>query len=298
MNLHYNKFVSKHFILFVALISALAGALIVALVFFIGSYSQSSPVGMLASPNGYESTCNVLGLKVHGQIVGSRADIPPSEVFVMQDYSGGSYFASPNYTVADELVEWLRNAYFDNTIKAIFVDIKSGGGMAVAGEALAAAIRNVNKPSIAVIHDLGASSAYLTASAADTIFASRSSSVGSIGVTSSFTSQAEKNQKEGIAFEQLSSGPFKDTFNPDKELTDAERDLIMRDVLISRDHFVQQVSDYRSIPFADVDKIADGSTVLGMKALELGLIDEIGGTWDALETLENRLGEPVSVCWL
>ena len=286
-----------------AAVSALAGV-------FLATWSWNFYQLTLQSTDTYQSgfqdyatdftssaNCNVLGIQIHGQIVGSRADIPLADTLVMQQSDGSTYLLAPNYTIADEVEDVLRNAKTNENIKGIIVDIDSGGGVVVGGQEIAVAIKRLAKPSVALIRDLGASAAYLSASATDEVLASRDSSVGSIGVTSSFVTQTSKTTKEGLVFEQLSSGPFKDTFNPEKPLNDAERALIMRDVKISRDHFVSLVSEYRSIPYEDVDKIADGSTVLGSTALELGLIDGIGGIGDAIDSLERQLGEPVSICW-
>ena len=128
------------------------------------------------------------------------------------------------------------------------------------------------------------------------VFASENSAVGSIGVSSSYTDISEKNRREGVTFHQLSSAPYKDTYNPDKPLTDAERALIMRDVNVSHDNFVRAVALYRGMPVESVAAFADGSTLPGQAALDAGLIDEIGGTEEALGYLEQAIGEPPAVC--
>jgi len=185
----------------------------------------------------------------------------------------------------------------DPNIKALLIDIDSGGGGAVAGEEIAMAVKRFGKPSAAVIREMGASSGYFVATAADTIFASEASSVGSIGTTYSYVSQYEKNKKEGYTFESLSSGPYKDMFSADKPLTDDERALIMRDIKIDRDNFVKRVAEYRNQPVEKIDALADGSTMLGQQALENGLIDKIGGTEEALAYLEQAIGEPPVLCY-
>lgn len=243
------------------------------------------------------ATCNVLGIQVHGAIVSGRADIPLMDTQSEQLSDGTSRLVAPNYTVANEVEDLLRSASKDESIKALIVDVNSPGGGVVSGQEIANAIRKSGKYSVAVIHDIGASAGYLSASAATKVFAGRDSEVGSIGVTASFLNQYEKNKKDGITYEVLSSGIYKDTYSPDKPLTDAERKLIMRDINISRNHFVQLVSDYRGIPFADVDKLADGSTMLGEAALEHKLIDSIGTMWEAMDAIEAEIGEPAVICW-
>ena len=81
-------------------------------------------------------------------------------------------------------------------------------------------------------------------------------------------------------------------FSADKPLTDAERALIMRDIKIDRDNFVQRVAEYRRQPVEKIDALADGSSMLGEQALENGLIDRLGGTEEALAYLEQAIGEP------
>jgi protease-4 len=215
----------------------------------------------------------------------------------VQDYDGTTRLVAPNYTVANEIEDMLRDVSTDDGIKAILVDVDSPGGGVVSGQEIANAIRKSGKFSVSVIHEIGASAGYLAAAAANKVFAGRDSEVGSIGVTASYLNQYEKNQREGIKYEQLSSGTYKDTYSPDKPLTADERSLIMRDINMARDHFVTLVSEYRNIPVEDVDKLADGSTMLGDAALNNKLIDNLGTTWEALDALEAEIGEPVSLCW-
>jgi len=256
---------------------------------------SSSSFSLRGQEQPLSPSCNVLGIQVHGNIVATRADIPPSDTTLPADAS--STITTPNYTVSSDIEDTLRYASTDPSIKALLIDVDSFGGGAVAGNEIALAIRRFGRPSVAVIHEIGASSGYLAAAAADTVFASEDSSVGSIGATSSFLNQSEKNKKEGILYEQLSSGPYKDLFSSDKPLTDAERALIMRDVKISRDNFVKMVADFRHQPVAKIDALADGSTMMGKAALDNGLIDAFGGTWDAIDYLTDQLGEPANVCW-
>lgn len=244
---------------------------------------------------GKPSSCNVLDLQIYGNIVNTRADVPVSDTLVLNDAAGT--ILTPNYTVATDVEYGLKTAAENPNIKALLLDVDSYGGGSEAGQEIANAIRAFGKPSIAVIRGGGVSSGYLVAAAADRILALEGSTVGSIGATYSFLTQYEKNKKEGIAYEQLSSGPFKDTFSPDKPVTDAERKLINRDLEILRKDFVAQIASYRRLPIEKVDALADGSTMLGAQALESGLIDGIGGSKEALAQLEQIIGEPASVCW-
>ncbi len=231
--------------------------------------------------------CNVLGINVHGQVV----------TYISNDSYNDIGDLMYDLVSADEVAWYIREAEKEDSIKAILVEIDSGGGSPVAGEEMAIAIRSSSKPTVAMIRDIGASAAYWAATGANRIFASKNSDVGSIGVTSSYISNVEKNNKEGLTFEQISSGKFKDSGTADKPLTNEERALFLRDVNIIYENFIEAVSVNRNIPIADVRKIADGSTVLGERAKELRLIDEIGGINEVEKYLSELIGAPAEICW-
>lgn len=241
--------------------------------------------------------CNVLKVPVYGSITTIRpADASSSDQLPEEDTTTYPTYDT-NYTISMEIEETIRLASQDPTVKGFLVDIESYGGTPAASHEIARAIRKSGKPSAAVVHEFGTSGAYLVAASTDIIFASEESMVGSIGVTSSYVDNVEKNKKEGLTYNQLSSVPFKDAGSPDKPLTSAERALFMRDIQISHDNFVETVASFRNLPLEHVSSLADGSTIMGEAALEKGLIDAIGGTEEALGYLEQAIGEPVSVCW-
>jgi len=287
---------------FAVALAAAIGTVIASLIISWGTsvyenHKYASEDGMMSQSYSNDSSCNVLGIQVHGEIVASRADIPLADTQPVTQSDGTTQLLAPNYTVADEVEDTLRNASRNDSIKAILVDVDSPGGGVVSGQEIANAIRKSGKYSVAIIHEVGASAGYLSAAAAYKVYAGRDSEVGSIGVTASFLNQYQKDQQEGIVYEQLSSGTYKDTFSPDKPLTADEKALIMRDVNLAKEDFVKLVSLYRNIPVPDVEKIADGSTMMGDAAVKNKLIDGVGTTWDALDDIEKQIGEPVSLCW-
>lgn len=233
-----------------------------------------------------EDTCTAIGINLHGTIL----------TYVPEHAEGDSFF---DYDVtASENVTWsIKDANTNPQIKAIVIDVDSGGGSPVGGEEIANAIKNSKKPVVAFIRGSGASAAYWAISSADKIFASANSDVGSIGVTRSYVSNVEKNLKEGYTFEQISTGKFKDSGSPDKPLTNEEKALFLRDSNIIFENFVKDVSMNRGLTVKQVKAFADGSTVMGVRAKELGMIDEIGGLNEAESYLEEIIGEKPEVCW-
>jgi protease-4 len=167
----------------------------------------------------------------------------------------------------------------------------------VAGEEIANAIKQSEKPVIAVIRQTGASAAYLAISSSDKIFASKNSDVGGIGVTSSYLSNTIKNQQDGYTYEQLTAGKYKDSGNPDKPLTVEEKKLFLRDINIVYENFIEAVSQNRNMPLEKVRALADGSTMLGEEAMKQGLIDEIGDMDEAQAYITKTIGEKSDICW-
>lgn len=233
------------------------------------------------------SSCNVAGLTLHGDVV---SYISP------ENYdSDGNLIADE--TAAEDLTYQIGQAEADENIKAIILEVDSYGGAPVAGEEIADALRNATKPTVALIRGAGDSAAYWAATGADRIFASKNSDVGSIGVTMSYLDAVKQNADMGLTYNQLSSGKYKDTGDPGKTLSDDEKKLLMRDVKIIYQNFVDAVAANRKLDAAKVAALADGSTMLGQMALQNGLIDEIGGEAEAKEYLKGIVGEDIEICW-
>lgn len=228
--------------------------------------------------------CNVQGINVHGRMF---TYVPETD----------SIPDLTDSTASEHIVAQIDAAEKNDDIQALLIEIDSVGGSPVAGEEIAKALSMSKKPSVALIRQTGASAAYWAASGANYIIASENSDVGSIGVTASFVDNVQKNKREGISFNQLSAGTFKDYGSPDKSLTDSERSLIMRDVQIIHKNFINAVAQNRKMPVQSVAAIADGSTVLGARALELGLIDQIGGYAETNQYLEKTIGKKAEICW-
>ena len=198
---------------------------------------------------------------------------------------------------SEDIVYEIEQAETDDDIKAIILEIDSTGGAPVAAEEVANALQRATKLTVALIRESGASAAYYAASGADIIFASENSDVGSIGVTTSYVSNSDKNQKEGLMYNQLIAGKFKDMGNPDKILTSEEKRLIMRDIKIVHENFIKTVAENRDLEIDKVRKLADGSSMLGQMALENGLIDKIGGLDEVMEYLLGKFDEGIKACW-
>lgn len=233
-----------------------------------------------------DSNCSVLGINLHGMLL---TYIPPK--------NENDSLTNTDVVASEDVDYSIKQANDDPKIKAILIEVDSSGGLPVAGSEIASTIKDSSKPVVAVIRQSGLSAAYWAISSAEHIFASKNSDVGSIGVTQSYLDNVGKNKKDGVDYVQLIAGKYKDAGNPDKPLTDEEKQLFLRDLNIIHKNFIADVADNRGISVSDVQKIADGSSVLGEQAKRLHLIDEIGGLPEAEKYLEDKIGEKPDVCW-
>ncbi len=200
-------------------------------------------------------------------------------------------FASYDLIVTPaDVRDFFARAEADPLIHGVLIEVNSPGGTPVASEQVAEIINTSNLPTVSLIGDLGTSGGYLAAAAADRVVASAMSDVGSIGVTMSYLEESIKNYEEGITFVPLASGEFKDAGNPNKPLTPEERLRFEADLQIVHNEFVGSIARLRNMPVAEVELLADGSTMPGVQALEKGLVDSIGGRQVAAEEFSNKLG--------
>lgn len=198
---------------------------------------------------------------------------------------------------SENIVDTINQIEKNRSIKAIILEIDSYGGLSIAGEEVANALKRANLPTVALIRSAGLSASYWASTGADIIIASENSDVGSIGVTMSYLDNSRSNQIKGLTYNQISFGKYKDTGDPDKILTYEEKLYLMRDVNIMAENFIKAVSENRNLEIEKVRALADGSSMLGQMALENGLIDKIGDLETAREYLEKEIGEQVEVCW-
>lgn len=220
-----------------------------------------------------DGTCNVAVMPIEGVIL------------PFSSYDEYSLITTPGM-----VRDFITQAESDPFIEAIMLDINSPGGAPVASEQIAEYVRMSSLPSVSLIGDIGASGGYLIAASADTIISSPMSDVGSIGVTMSYLENSKKNEEEGLTYVQLSSGKFKDAGSPEKSLTDEEREMFERDIRIVHEEFVKRVASYRNKSVEEIEKLADGSALPGVKALEAGLVDHLGNRQTAKEVLSGILG--------
>lgn len=182
---------------------------------------------------------------------------------------------------ANTVVTGLRNAFEDKHTKAVILAINSPGGSPVQSNYIYDEMKRLRSkypaiPLYAVIGDIGASGAYYIASAADKIYASESSLVGSIGVTAAGFGFVETLDKLGVERRNYTSGEHKsflDPFSPEKP---EERAFWQQVLSQTHEQFIRRVRDGRGERLKESSDMFSGLIWNGEQALQMGLIDGYG----------------------
>jgi len=170
----------------------------------------------------------------------------------------------------------------DPNIKAVVVRINSPGGSVVASDEIYHALLDFEKPVVIWMGDTAASGGYYISCGGDYVFAHPGTLTGSIGVISQFLNVEELMEKIGVDATVITSGPSKDMGSLFREMTEEEQALWRSIIDEVYDGFVEIVAQARDLPLEDVRELADGRVYTGQQALELGLVDEVGTSDDAV----------------
>ena len=181
----------------------------------------------------------------------------------------------------------IRRVRLDKSIKAIVLRVNSGGGSALASENIwrELSLAKQDKPVVVSFGDVAASGGYYIGCGADSIFASRNTITGSIGVFGVIPNmQGFFKDKLGVTFDVVKTAPFADAGAVYRPLTEAEKGFIQQSVEQTYLQFKQRVAQGRKRDMAYVDSVAQGRVWSGDDAVRLGLVDKIGGLQDAINS--------------
>ena len=178
----------------------------------------------------------------------------------------------------------------DAHAKALIVTIDSPGGTTSGSEGLYLALREVarKKPVVAVMGTVAASGGYVTAIGADHIIARGNTITGSIGVLMQNTEVSELLKKIGVGIEMITSGPLKGKPSPFEPMDAQGRAAIKTLIDDSYRWFVDMVAERRNLTPERARELSDGRVYSGRQALEVKLIDQIGGMPEARAWLEKE----------
>lgn len=237
----------------------------------------------------------VIGLATGG---GQRIGV---ERIGMEAAAGGAHVArlAISGTIGEQRRELqaLERARRDDTVRALILAIDSPGGGMAGGEALHAAIARFaeTKPVVATMGGVAASAGYMIAMPAHRVLARESTLTGSIGVILQSVNVSDLLERLGIRPEVIASGPLKDQPSPFRPLSVEGRASLERLIADLHGQFIRMVAAGRHMEEARVRELADGRVFSGREAVELGLVDAIGGEREARAWLAAERDVPESL---
>lgn len=203
---------------------------------------------------------------------------------------------------SEKVVRQLERFNRRKDIDAILVRVDSPGGTVAASQEIYEKIRRIRddgqKPIIASMGTVAASGGLMVALGADTIMANSGTVTGSIGVILDYPVAEDLLSKIGVTVEVIKSGALKDAGSPYRASTAEDRRSFQIVIDDLHEQFTELVARERGLSLEAVRKMATGQVFTGRQALELELIDLLGGYEDALNlagVLTGNLERPVPV---
>lgn len=200
------------------------------------------------------------------------------------DTSGAEPISMEN-NINQSLARQLRKAAQDDKVKAVVLRVNSPGGSAFVSDVIWKQVVELKKkkPIVVSMGDLAASGGYYISCAADYIFAEPMTLTGSIGIFGMFPNFRGIAEKVGITTDVVKTAKYADMGMLFEPMTDDEKALIQAHVEQGYDTFISRVAEGRKMSKSAVDSVGQGRVWLGERALELGLVDELGGLQQAID---------------
>lgn len=215
--------------------------------------------------------------------------------------SGSSGIDPMNGSVvgSDTLVEYIRKARKDRSIKAVVLHVDSPGGSTIASDVIWRELTLIRtgpgaRPLVASMSDLAASGGYYIAMAAPDIVAEPGTLTGSIGIYGGKIVTGGTYEKLGMNIEAVSVGKHAEMNSPVRPYSEAERVKMEAQLRAFYDQFVEKAATSRHMKPEALDAIAQGRVWTGRQARSLGLVDVLGGLDRAVALAKERARIPAN----
>ena len=203
----------------------------------------------------------------------------------------------------DSAVAVIRDARFDDDIKAVVMRVDSPGGSIYASEQIYRELRELRaagKPVIVSMSSTAASGGYYIASAADEIWAAPTTLTGSIGVFAAIPTFQGTLDKLGLHSDGVGTTRLSGQFRLDRELGPDAKAILQAGVENAYRQFLERVAKSRDKSADQIDKVAQGRVWAGADAKQRGLVDKLGTLEEAIKAAAERakLGAQYEVRYL
>ncbi len=209
-------------------------------------------------------------------------------VYAVGDIDGAS--SGSGGINSKELVETLKNVREDSLVKAVVLRINSPGGSAYGSEQIwrAVSLLKKEKPIIVSMGDYAASGGYYIACEADVIVAQPTTLTGSIGIFGIIPNVKGLTDKLGITYDIVKTNEKADMPAMNRPFTADEHEVMQAYVNHGYEIFVKRCADGRNKTTDEIKAIAEGRVWTGARAIEIGLVDELGGLEKAIEIAQKQ----------
>lgn len=206
--------------------------------------------------------------------------------------AGNSPFGGGGLAGGDRIAAALRAARADAGVRAVVLRVDSPGGAVTGSDVIwrEVELTAAKMPVIVSMSDVAASGGYWIATAGTRIMAMPGTYTGSIGVVMARFNLAGTYDKLGVGNSIVKRGENADIFVDSQALSAAQRARLQLSVDTTYDAFISKVAEARNLSRDAVEQLAAGRVWTGKQALELGLIDEIGGLRAALSAARREAG--------
>ncbi|HXK12253.1 MAG TPA: signal peptide peptidase SppA [Vicinamibacteria bacterium] len=194
----------------------------------------------------------------------------------------------PGTIGGDSTARVLRRVREDDKVKAVVLRIDSGGGSAFASEIIrreCELVRKAGKPLVVSMGSVAASGGYWIATSSDEIWADRDTITGSIGIFGMFpTFDKPLARYLGIHSDGVGTTRFTNALRSDRPLDPAVADMVQQLINNGYRQFLTRVAAARKMTTEQVDKVAGGRIWSGEDAKGIGLVDQLGGLDQAIDS--------------
>lgn len=194
---------------------------------------------------------------------------------------------------ADTITKAIRDAMEDDQVKAIVLRVSSPGGSYIASDTIWAEVlnaRNAGLPVVVSMGDMAASGGYFVAMPATRIIAQPGTVTGSVGVFGFKPVLQDLWGKLDINWESVAANDYALMWSSNRPFTEEQKALFERTMDVIYADFTAKLAEGRGMDSGTVDKVARGRIWTGRDALDVGLIDELGGFNDAVRVATSEAG--------
>ena len=193
----------------------------------------------------------------------------------------------------NEIVNRIRSAWNDENCKAIVLRVNSPGGSVSGSDAILNEIKRARKEGLPVVVSMGAvaaSGGYWIATDCDRLFANEQTITGSIGVFGLLPNFEDLSSRFGASFDAVKTHPSSDLLGVSRPKSEKEMKVLQTHVESLYQKFLNLVAKGRGMKIERVSQAAEGRVWMGLDAHELGLVQELGGLYDAIKHAAELAG--------